>query len=212
MKALRWILFLPSGAFASILVGWLISFVSTNMAGRGQLLELLAWPVSAFAFVACTCVFVCVGAWTAPRHNWIVGVSLTLLVLSILAVSMGLNGLMWFSGDWVHDDGPMVVFSRMALTGLGAVIGCALSFSKVWMLAVARVFFSALYILGFAGNAILFMATEARFLEGGFIHAVNPLLHLQVLFSVLSEPVFWVLLVATAVGFLASNLFSSQEQ
>jgi hypothetical protein len=212
MRVLRWLLFLPSAGISALVVGWLFSLCTMNMAGRGFLLDLLILPVSGASYVTTTCVFVCVGAWTAPSRRPFVGVFLALLVFSILGLSFAVNGLMWATGDWAHDEGPVVVVLRMGLSAFGTFIGCILAFRKQWMYVAARGFFILLYVLGFGGNALLFMAVEAAHLEGNFIHAINPLLHIQLLITVLAEPGFWVLLLITIVGLVASKFLESLGQ
>lgn len=52
-------------------------------------------------------------------------------------------------------------------------------------------------------NAILFLYVEWSYISQSFIQIFNPLLHFQVIFTLLVTPLFWILLIISVVTFFA---------
>jgi hypothetical protein len=65
--------------------------------------------------------------------------------------------------------------------------------------------FTILWGLSSLGNILLFLYIESEFLEQSFTQILNPFLHLQVFEVMLTTPLFWVLLAATAVSQYAAS-------
>ena len=62
-------------------------------------------------------------------------------------------------------------------------------------------FFSVLWVIGYVGNGILFLYIEWFYLRQGWVQIFNPFLHVQVLLTLLSTPLFWILLAMAIVGY-----------
>lgn len=54
--------------------------------------------------------------------------------------------------------------------------------------------FGFMWMIGFIGNGILFMYVEWTYIRQSFFNMINPLIHLQVMITLLTTPLFWILL------------------
>lgn len=63
--------------------------------------------------------------------------------------------------------------------------------------------FGLLYGAGFIGNGLLFLYVEWSYLRQSFLQFLNPLLHLQVLLTLVTMPLFWILTAVTVLGYFA---------
>lgn len=66
-------------------------------------------------------------------------------------------------------------------------------------------FFGMIYLLGFIGNGLLFLYVEWFYISKSFLQIFNPLLQIQVIVTLLTMPLFWILLVITLLGLFASK-------
>ena len=64
-----------------------------------------------------------------------------------------------------------------------------------------QVLFSVLWGVGYLGNGILILYVEWTYLRRSFIQVFNPFLHLQVLGTLLTIPLFWIFLTMAVVGY-----------
>lgn len=60
----------------------------------------------------------------------------------------------------------------------------------------------ALHVVGFAGNALLFLYVEWLYVRENLLHLINPLLQFQVILTLLAMPLFWVFAVLATVEYL----------
>ena len=63
--------------------------------------------------------------------------------------------------------------------------------------------FGLLYGAGFIGNGLLFLYVEWSYMRQSFLQVFNPLLHLQVVLTLVTMPLFWILTAVTVVGYFA---------
>lgn len=70
---------------------------------------------------------------------------------------------------------------------------------------VFRVFFGFLWVVGVVSNGLLFLYVEWSYLRESFFQLFNPLLHLQVMLTLLTMPLFWILTAAIAIGYMGMN-------
>lgn len=68
-----------------------------------------------------------------------------------------------------------------------------------------QILFSVFWGVGYLGNGILFLYVERTYLRQSFVQIFNPLLHLQVLGTLLTIPLFWIFLVMAVVGYYAAT-------
>lgn len=54
--------------------------------------------------------------------------------------------------------------------------------------------FGFMWMIGFIGNGILFMYVEWTYIRQSFFNMINPLIHSQVMITLLTTPLFWILL------------------
>ncbi|MGI6570028.1 MAG: hypothetical protein ACOX27_03045 [Caldicoprobacterales bacterium] len=73
-------------------------------------------------------------------------------------------------------------------------------------------FFGLIYIMGYIGNGLLFLYIEWLYIREDLIQIINPLLHFQVIFTLLKTPLFWILIVVTLLGFFASRGAEAEEK
>jgi hypothetical protein len=73
-----------------------------------------------------------------------------------------------------------------------------------------QVLFSVLWRLGYLGNGILFLYIEWTYLRQGFAQIFNPILHLQILGTLLITPLFWIFLVVAVLGYYAALAIKKQ--
>jgi len=71
-------------------------------------------------------------------------------------------------------------------------------------------FFAALWVIGYVGNGILFLYVEWIYLRQGWVQIFNPFLHIQVLLTLLSIPLFWFLLAMAIVGYYLTAVIEKQ--
>ena len=63
--------------------------------------------------------------------------------------------------------------------------------------------FGLMYGAGFIANGLLFLFVEWSYLRESFIQMFNPFLHFQVLVTLITMPLFWLLTAVTVVGYFA---------
>lgn len=68
-----------------------------------------------------------------------------------------------------------------------------------------QILFGVLWVVGYLGNGILFLYLEWTYLRHSFVQIFNPLLHLQVLGTLLTTPLFWLFLAMALLGYYAAN-------
>jgi hypothetical protein len=68
---------------------------------------------------------------------------------------------------------------------------------------VLRGVFGVVYGAAFIANGILFLWVEWTFLRQSFLQMLNPFLHFQVVLTLLTMPLFWVLTVVTIGAYFA---------
>lgn len=70
---------------------------------------------------------------------------------------------------------------------------------------VLRGLFGLLHIIGYAGNGILFLYIEWCYVRNDWVEILNPFLHIKVLITLLTTPLFWIFLVLTVLGLFAAK-------
>jgi hypothetical protein len=73
-----------------------------------------------------------------------------------------------------------------------------------------QLFFTTLWGIGYVGNGILFLHIEWTYLREGWIQIFNPLLHIQVILTLLSTSLFWLFLVMAVVGYYLTAAIERQ--
>ena len=68
---------------------------------------------------------------------------------------------------------------------------------------ILQAIFGLFYGLGYVGNGIFFLYVEWKTLSRSFWQLFNPLFHLEVVITVLTAPLFWILLAVTTVSYFA---------
>ena len=71
------------------------------------------------------------------------------------------------------------------------------------MMKALQGLFGLLYGAGFIGNGLLFLYVEWGYLRQNFLQMLNPLLHLQVVVTLVTMPLFWILTAVTFLGYFA---------
>ena len=71
-------------------------------------------------------------------------------------------------------------------------------------------FFATLWVTGYVGNAILFLYVEWVYLSQGWVQILNPFMHIQVLLTLLSTSLFWLLLSMAIVGYYLTTAIDQQ--
>ncbi|WP_407272817.1 hypothetical protein [Radiobacillus sp. PE A8.2] len=64
--------------------------------------------------------------------------------------------------------------------------------------------FVGMHLIGYIGMGFLFLWTEWLYLSSNFLQILNPFLHFQVIFSLITTPVFWIFVALSILGFFAS--------
>ena len=64
-----------------------------------------------------------------------------------------------------------------------------------------QILFGVLWVVGYLGNGMLFLYVEWTYLRQSFVQIFNPLLHLQVLGTLLTIPLFWFFLAIGLLGY-----------
>jgi len=67
-----------------------------------------------------------------------------------------------------------------------------------------QILFGVLWVVGYVGNGTLFLYVEWTYLRQGFVQIFNPFLHLQVLGTLLTTPLFWIFLAMALLGYYAT--------
>jgi hypothetical protein len=62
------------------------------------------------------------------------------------------------------------------------------------------------WLLAFSGNALLFVYVEWSYLRQSFLQVFNPFLHIEVVLTLITLPLFWILLAVTALGLFAMKV------
>ena len=65
--------------------------------------------------------------------------------------------------------------------------------------------FGFMWIIGLIGNGILFMYVEWTYIRQSFFNMINPLIHLQVMITLLTMPLFWILLAMAISGYFGAT-------
>ena len=66
--------------------------------------------------------------------------------------------------------------------------------------------FVAMYTIGYIGNGLLFIyVTSVHMIGNPLFQLINPFLYFQVIFTLLTMPIFWILFAMAIVGFFAAQ-------
>ncbi|PZO34899.1 MAG: hypothetical protein DCF17_19810 [Shackletoniella antarctica] len=72
---------------------------------------------------------------------------------------------------------------------------------------VLQIFFATLWCIGYLGNGLLFIYIQWSYLRQGWIQIFNPFLHIQVVITLLTTPLFWIFLMMAILGkYLADSI------
>jgi|688.fasta_scaffold294687_2 hypothetical protein len=71
-------------------------------------------------------------------------------------------------------------------------------------------FFATLWVIGYVGNGLLFLYVEWIYLRQSWIQIFNPFLQIQVLSTLLSTPLFWLLLAMAVLGYYLTTVIEKR--
>jgi hypothetical protein len=73
-------------------------------------------------------------------------------------------------------------------------------------------FFTGLYIIGYGGNTLLLLYVEWALVMNNWWELLNPFFQLKVLYYMVTQPLFWILVGITVLGMFASIGAKSVEK
>jgi hypothetical protein len=73
-----------------------------------------------------------------------------------------------------------------------------------------QVFFGVLWVIGYVGNGILFLYIEWIYLRQGWVQIFNPFLQIQVLLTLFTTPIFWLLLAMAVLGYYLATVIEKR--
>jgi hypothetical protein len=69
---------------------------------------------------------------------------------------------------------------------------------------ILKYLFGTLHVVGYGGLTLLFLWVEWLYISNNWVQFFNPFLHLEVLWYMIKQPLTWILLVLSAVGYFAT--------
>ncbi|GEM86388.1 hypothetical protein [Meiothermus granaticius] len=70
--------------------------------------------------------------------------------------------------------------------------------------------FGVVWMIGFAGNILLFLYAEWLLIRESFWNLINPLLQLGAIIQLLTWPLFWIFVAITLIGYFGAQYFSQR--
>jgi hypothetical protein len=78
------------------------------------------------------------------------------------------------------------------------------------VMRLLQFFFATLWVIGYVGNGLLFLYVEWIYLRQSWIQIFNPFLQIQVLLTLLSTPLFWLLLAMAILGYYLTTVIEER--